>query len=308
MRSPTAAEVDQLVRLYLRVSSQLTTARRRYADPNLLVHLNDLVTRANAQVHGTRTSSWAALRDAALITFPAAVWHARRQIGVAAAVFLGAWAITAVWVANSPAVLDVAIPPEVRAAYLAEDFENYYSSQPAAAFASQLFTNNARVGILAFALGPFLGLPTLLLLAYNGLNVGVANGAFASVGQQRLFWGLILPHGFLELTAIMVAGGSGLELGWSIVSPGARTRADALAETGRRAVVIVMGLVPTFLLAALLESWVTPSDLPTALRVGTGFVVWVAWLVWAFGIGRQAAADGWTGALGERRGLTGVAA
>ena len=300
-RDLTPAEVDELVRLYLRTSSHLATARRRYRDPELLLELNTLVARANARVYGTRSRTLQGIRLAVTRTFPAACWHARRPILLATALFVAVFAATTVWIATTPAALDVAIPPEVRDAYLAEDFANYYSSQPAGQFAATVITNNARVGILAFAAGIAFAVPTLLVLGYNAMNVGVAAGAFHAADRASLFWGLILPHGLLELTAIFVAAGTGLRLGWSLVAPGDRTRAAALAEEARRAIVIVLGLVVVFLVAGILEAFITPSALPTWARVGTGAVVLLSFLAYVVGYGRAAAADGYTGALGEGR-------
>ena len=306
-RTLDADASDELVRLYLRTSSHLATARHRYPDPELLLHLNTVVARANARVHGTRTGTLQAVRLAVTRTFPAAVWHARRPILLATAVFLVVFAVTTTWIATTPAALDVAIPPEVRDAYLAEDFANYYSSQPAGQFATLVFTNNARIGILAFASGIAFAIPTLLVLGYNAMHVGVAAGAFHAAGRAPLFWGLILPHGLLELTAIFVAGGTGLRLGWALVAPGDRTRGQALAEEARRAIVIVLGLVLVFLVAGLVEAFVTPSPLPTWARVGTGVLVEVTFIAYVVGFGRRAAAEGWTGAAGEARRRTGPA-
>ena len=108
-------ESDELVRLYLRASSHLATARRRYADPQLLLHLNTLVARANARVYGTRSRTWQGVKHAVLRTFPAAVWEMRRAIVLSTVVFVVVFAATTAWIATSPAALDVAIPPEVRA-------------------------------------------------------------------------------------------------------------------------------------------------------------------------------------------------
>ncbi len=301
LSSPSAAESDELVRLYLRASSHLSTARRRYQDAALLLHLNTLVARANGRVYGTRPRTLRGIVTAVTRTFPAAMWHLRRPILVSAAVFLVAAVLAGGWIANSPDALDVALPPEVREAYLQTDFENYYSSQPAGQFAASVFTNNARVGILAFAAGILLALPTLLVLGYNALNVGVAAGAFHAAGRGPFFWGLILPHGLLELTAVFIAGGTGVALGWAIIAPGDVTRAQALADQARRAVVIVIGLVPVFLVAGLLEAFVTPSSLPTWARVATGALVEFTFIAYVVVFGRAAAADGWTGAAGEER-------
>jgi len=187
----------------------------------------------------------------------------------------------------------------VREAYVKQDFEQYYRSAPASEFASQVFTNNVQVSIYAFAAGIALCVPTAFILMFNGANVGVAGGLFASVGQQLKFWGLILPHGLLELTAVFIAGGAGLRLGWTLIDPGDRTRRAALAEEGRRALAIVAGLVVVFLAAGTIEGFVTGSSLPTWARVGIGVLGETALLSWLFVRGRAAAAQGLTGALGE---------
>jgi uncharacterized membrane protein SpoIIM required for sporulation len=119
------------------------------------------------------------------------------------------------------------------------------------------------------------------------------------VGQQPKFWGLILPHGLLELTAVFIAGGAGLRLGWTLIDPGDRTRRAALAEEGRRALAIVAGLVVVFAVAGTIEGFVTGSSLPTWARVGIGVVGEATLLSWLFVRGRAAARQGLTGALGE---------
>lgn len=299
VRRLDAAALDELVRLHLRTSSHLSTARTHLHDPDLAAYLSSLVARSSALVHGTRARSWRSLGVAATRTFPAAVWHLRRQVAAATLTFLAVAVVTGAWLATSPSALDAALPEPARTAYIEEDFEAYYSEQPAAIFGAQVFTNNARVGGTAFAVGIAWGVPTLLVLALNGVNVGVAAGAFHAAGDAVRFYGLILPHGLLELTAVFVAGGTGLALGWTLVAPGDRTRRDALAEQGRRAIVVVLGLVVVFLVAGVLEAYVTPAPVPTVVRVGTGALVWGAFCVWVVVAGRRAAADGYTGRLGE---------
>jgi len=232
-------------------------------------------------------------------TFPAAVWHLRWFVVVSAALFLLPAAGLGGWLANSPAALDAAAPEAVREAYVQEDFEAYYSSQPASVFASQVTTNNIQVSLLAFAGGVLLCLPAAYILAANGAGVGAAAGLFASAGALPRFWGLILPHGLLELTAVFVAGATGLRIGWALVDPGDRPRAQALLEEGRRAIAVVLGLTLAFGTAGLIEGFVTGSRLPTWARVGTGVLAETAFVGYVVLRGRAAAARGLTGQLGE---------
>src|SRR5690606_21407311 len=121
-----------------------------------------------------------------------------------------------------------------------------YSSSSATQFASEVTVNNIQVAVGAFAGGALLCLPAAFVLAINGANIGVAGGLFADAGQLGKFFGLVLPHGLLELSAVVVAGAAGLRLGWSIVAPGDLPRAQALGRESRRAGVIALGLVVAF--------------------------------------------------------------
>jgi uncharacterized membrane protein SpoIIM required for sporulation len=299
-RSLTSAETDELVRLHLRTSSHLSTVRTHLGDAELAAYLSQLVARSNAIVHGARPRSWRSVLVAVRDTFPAAVWHARLPIAVSTAVFMATFLAMTLWLAASPAAVEAFFPDvDEREQLLEEDFEAYYSSEPGTTFAVRVFTNNAGVGILAFGAGIAAGVPTLLVLAFNGVNVGLAGGLFHASADASTFWTLILPHGLLELTAVFIAGGAGLRLGWAVVSPGDRTRRRALAEEGRRAVVIVIGLVAVFAVAGALEGYVTPAPWPASVRVGIGAAVWLAFIVYVVARGREAAGRGLTGALGE---------
>src|SRR5205823_11258746 len=178
-------------------------------------------------------------------------------------------------------------------------FEDYYSSAPAAEFSTAVLVNNIKVSFVAFALGVFLCAGTVAILFYNGLNVGVAGGLFIHAHQAGKFFGLILPHGLLELTAVTIAGAAGLRLGWTVIAPGDRPRGEALAEEGRRSVVLVLGLMLCFIVAGLIEGFVTPSDLPVFLRVAIGILVELAFISWVVIRGRAAVDRGLTGLFGE---------
>jgi uncharacterized membrane protein SpoIIM required for sporulation len=301
-RSPgrlDAAQLDELVRLYQRVATHLSYARTYYRDPALTAKLSGLVARSGAVVYGTRPRTLRAVGRFFAVTFPGAVWNARQFVLVAALATLLPTAVFAIWLANSPVAVEAIAPAAVREAYVNHDFEQYYSSDPAAEFASSVFSNNVQVAFLAFAVGILLCVPTLLVLISNGASLGVALGLFTAVHQQPKFWGLVLPHGMLELTSVFIAGAAGLRLGWTLIDPGDRPRLTALAEEGRRAVVIVIGLILAFGVAGTIEGFVTGRPWPTPLRVGIGVLAEAAFLLYVVVLGRRAAARGLTGAIGE---------
>ncbi len=295
----SAADLDELVRLYQRVSTHLSYARTYYGDASLTATLTSLVARAGALVYGTRPRSLRRFGRFFTSTFPAALWEIRWCIGASAALTFVPAVAVGVWLANSPKAIDAVAPAALRQAYLNHDFASYYSSQPSAQFAAQVTTNNIMVAFFAFGGGILLCAVTAFVLITNGANLGEAAGVFAAAGQEGRFFGLVLPHGLLELTSVVIAGGAGLRLGWTVIHPGDRSRSHALATEGRRAVTIVLGLILTFIVAGTIEGFVAGSGLSTAVRVTIGAVVEVAFVAYAVVAGRAAAARGLSGIIDE---------
>jgi len=302
-RRCSGEELDELVDLYQRTATHLSVIRTSSPDPILVDRLSSLTSRARGVVAGSRVRGWGEVSRFFTVTFPAAVWRSRWWVLGSAVFTVAVAAAIAVWVDGSPHVqATIGTQDEIRQ-LVEHDFEDYYSSAPAASFASHVFVNNAWVAAMAFAFGVLLCVPTVYVLFQNAANVGVAAGLMSAHGRLGLFFGLILPHGLLELTAIFVAAGVGLRTGWAVVDPGERRRADAVAEEGRAAVAVVLGLVAVFAVAGFIEGYVTPSGLPTAARVGIGVVVEAAFLTYVIVLGRRAAARGETGdLLAELRG------
>ena len=297
-RRTSGAEVDELVALYQRVGTHLSVVRSASPDPALVSRLSTLVARARATVTGTATPAWADMGRFFAVTFPAALYRSARWWVAVGVVFCLFSFVVGWWVAANPEVqASIAAPEDIRQ-LVEKDFEEYYSSAPAGSFAARVFTNNAWVAALSIALGVTI-LPVIWVLLQNALNIGIAGGLMAAGGKSGLFFGLILPHGLLELTCVFVAAGAGLRLGWSWIDPGPRTRSQALAEEGQAAGGLVVGLAALLFLSGLIEAFVTPSGLPTWARVGIGTAAWLGFLAYVLVAGRRAAT---AGELGNVRG------
>ncbi len=296
----SADELDELIALYQRVSGHLSVARTHYDDDTCSTELTTILARARGVIYRERTSPVVALGRFFTRAFPAAVWQARRFIATATLAFLVPAIGMGVWLSFDDAARNATIDPETAALIAESQFADYYSSDAAATFQANITTNNIRVGLLSFAGGIFAGIPTLLLMGFNGMSIGAVAAVMHDAGEAGQFWGLILPHGMLELSAIWFAGGAGLQIGWAVISPGDRRRSEAVARAGQRSLVIVLGASLAFILAAIIEAWVTPSGLPTAVRIAIGVAAFSALMLWGFGLGRSAVAEGYTGRLGER--------
>ena len=129
------------------------------------------------------------------------------------------------------------------------------------------------------------------------LNLAVIGSVMTRHDRGELFWGLILPHGLLELTAVFVAGGVGLRLFWSWIEPGQRSRSKSMAHEGRTAVTVALGLVVVLFVSGLIEAFVTPSPLPTWARIAIGVLAELVFFAYVFVLGRNAVRRGHTGDL-----------
>ncbi|MGW2051140.1 stage II sporulation protein M [Streptomyces sp. NPDC001858] len=296
-RNLTGAETDELVTLYQRTATHLSLIQSSAPDPQLTGRLTQLVARARSAVTGTRRASW---RDATRFLthgFPAAVYRSRHWWVPTALLSTALAAVFGWWIGTHPEVQSsIAAPDELRQLTRPGGlYETYYSSHQAAAFAAQVWTNNAQAAAMCLVLGVFLGLPVLWILFQNMLNLGIGAGLMSSAGRLDTFLGLVLPHGLLELTAVFVAAGTGLRLGWTVIDPGPRSRRTALAEEGRAAVGMAIGLALVLFVSGAIEGFVTPSGLPTWARITIGIAAELAFLAYVYVLGGRAARDGDTG-------------
>jgi uncharacterized membrane protein SpoIIM required for sporulation len=294
-RTLSGGEVDELVDLYQRVSTHLSIVRTRSADAALVGRLSALVARARSAVTGAHTPAWRELARFFTVAFPVVAYRARWWwLGATAASLLVAL-VVGVWVANNPQVQAVIGTSSEIKQLVEHDFADYYSEHPAASFAGQVWINNAWVSMQVIISAILLGLPIPWILFQNAANVGLIGGLMTAHVKADVFWGLILPHGMLELTAVFLAAAAGLRLGWSAVDPGPRRRTEALAEQGRAVMSVALGLVVVLLVSGLIEGLVTPSGLPTWARIGIGALAEAVFLAYVIYFGRRAERQGETG-------------
>ena len=268
-------------------------------DPSLVAHLSSLLAKARNKAVGTRVSSWRGFAMFFTERFPAALYRLRWWWLACLAANVVVTAVMMLWLLDHPNVEQSLLSPEEIDQLVNNDFEGYYSEYAASHFAAQVWINNAWVAALCIAFG-ILGFPVIYLLFNNIANLAIIGSIMHRHDHGQLFWGLILPHGLLELTAVFVAGGVGLRLFWSWIEPGQLTRAQSIAREGRTAGTVALGLVAVLFVSGLIEAFVTPSGLPTWARVGIGITAEAAFFAYVFVLGRQAFHRGATGDVDSR--------
>lgn len=283
----TLDDLQRLDRLYRRTASDLAQARSFYAGSEAFVFLNQLCTRAYALLYRRRGPRRSALKQFLLKDFPATFVAERRAFWVSLLVFAAGALVGAVSAFFDPHSLDALVPPALRE-HLDQGtlWTDALSATSPLVLGSHIVTNNAGVALAAFALGLTAGLGTAVVLFFNGLHLGsiVVLAFQAKLGVRLLAF--VAAHGFVEITAILIAGQAGFVLATALVSPGELSRADALKVRGRGALRLVLGTLPLLLLVGLVEGFVSPGDLfPAWAKLSLGLAslaVLVAWL-WRFG-------------------------
>lgn len=291
-----ASESDELLDLYQRTATHLSHIRSTAPDPGVTQYLSTILAKSRAKAMGTRSSSWTAVAGFFVETFPAMLYRSRRWwlitmfANYAVALALGWWAMA------HPGVQSSMLSAEEIDQLVNHDFENYYHESSNADFAARVWTNNAWVAAVCLAAGA-LGLPVIYMLWQNISNLGLIGGLMADHGRLDLFFGMILPHGLLELTAVFVAAGAGLRMFWSWVEPGHRSRASNFAREARSTMTLALGLIVVLFVTGLIEGFVTPSGLPTWARIAIGVIAELLFFVYVWTLGRDAARRGVTGDL-----------
>jgi uncharacterized membrane protein SpoIIM required for sporulation len=301
-RGARALSLDELQRLpilYRAALSSLSVARTIALDRNLLLYLENLALRAFLCVYGPRVDARAGIATFFARDLPAAVRAARWHILIAAlCIIVGAAAgfLLAVqdesWVSTLvPSSLAGGRGPSSTRADLYE--KEIFAPWPGFAesfgvFANMLFSHNTAVGLLSFGLGLAAGVPSAMLMVYQGLVLG----AFLALHYNRDltvdFLGWLSIHGVTELTAIALFAAAGLVIAEKLLFPGRYSRIESLALHGRQAGSIAVGAVLMLFVAAFLEGGCRQLVASTPGRFAIGFATAILWLAYFRYAGRSA--------------------
>ena len=286
----------ELPTLYRTLLSSLSIARGNSLDAGMIDYLEGLALRSYFLVYGPRTTLGGWLRDFLTGGWSRAVRRLWPEIAVALAVMIAGAVIGYALVAADsdwfyrlvPQEFADARVPGASEAALRDTIFGATDEDGMGVFAAFLFSNNAQVAILAFALGFAFAVPSILLLIHNMALLGAMLWLFGTQGLTVEFVGWLSIHGTTELLAILLAGAAGIHVGRSIAFPGERSHLEAAREAGRRAAVVMVGVVLMLIVAGLLEGFARQIVDATALRylIGGGMLLlWVGYFALA---GRRA--------------------
>ena len=267
-------EVHQLGQLYRAVASDLALAQREFPRHRVTIYLNQLVAQGHALIYQEQPLAARRLRLFFTHRLPQ-VFRQTAHFTLTAALLLCLPALLlGIVVYTDPEAARIFLPPQVQQLIPLVEQQELWVDIPVQErpyFSSVIMTNNIRVSFMAFAGGMTAGLFTTYIMVFNGLMLGGLTGLTAHHGVGWELWHFVIGHGVIELSTIFIAGGSGLMLGWAIISPGLFSRRDALTLAARQALYLIVGCVPLLIIAGLIEGFISPNEaIPPLLKWGVG--------------------------------------
>ncbi len=263
-----ANELDELANFYRQATTALARARTANQDQDTINYLNQLVGRAHGCIYSSRAQPRLRLGYLFGVEIPRTFRQNFGYVAVAFAVSVAAatfaysmvsldyrWAATLMWEPFAEAISEFAQSDKSAGEYFADVAQGLGGGN----FSALLMSNNIQVALKAFALGVSLGLGTLYVLVVNGLMLGTFLAIGAHHGRLIDLIAVVMPHGALELSAVFIAAGAGLMIGHSLVAPGDMVRRDALQIAAAKAIKLAIGTIPMFVLAAVIEAFLSPQ-------------------------------------------------
>lgn len=297
-RGLDGATADELIEHYQAGSTHLSVIRTTVGDSAQSDRLSLALWRARQRFTGTAANPLRQLTVLFVHQLPAALYRIRWLTIAVTIVTVLIALVFAVWYSSDPRVFATLGPRSALERYAEQEFVSYYSQSSEAGFAGQVWTNNAWIAAQCIMFG-ITGVWVPYVVFGNAMGLGQSAAIMNEFGRLDHFFLYIAPHGQLELYSIFLAAAAGLMISWSWISPGARTRRQALAEDGRAFFTVVVGIVLTLLISGLIEGFVTRQDWPWVIKIGIGTVALVVVLVYQWVIGGRAFRAGQTGDLGE---------
>jgi len=261
----TREELPALGSLYRRAAADLAYARAQEANPNLVLYLNELVGNAHGVIYAEESGGWSRLGNFFRTGLPDVL--RRRMPFILTAILLNVLGALLAYemVHRDPTQISLYFPDQMR------DVVGFWKNGDAdqsnvslgdgIVFSSFLMTHNTQVGISAFATGITLLLP-MILMFQNGTMIGALTALVQPTGHLSSMWAGLLPHGVCELSATFICGGAGFCIGWALIAPGRLSRADALIANGKDAGKMMVGTLPLWIVAGILEGNISHSSLP----------------------------------------------
>jgi uncharacterized membrane protein SpoIIM required for sporulation len=290
VRALSPTEIAELGRLYRATTSDLAYAQACGYEAALLEYINRCIARAHAHVYAREPQSGVQrIADFYARVFPQEFRRSSSYVAVCTAITLACTVVAYVLIRNHPTDAYALLPKWLVPDAIRKSLhDSNFAVDPgfAPAMSAMIITNNVKVAIIAFAGSVTLGGLTVYIIAFNGLMLGGLAALYTNAGFGSDFWDTIAPHGFIELTAIQIAGAAGLLIAAGVLYPGRLRRRDVVVVNARRAGTLILGVASMLIVAGTIEAFVSPRHLPGSLRAAIGFITAVTLALYLTAAGR----------------------
>jgi uncharacterized membrane protein SpoIIM required for sporulation len=257
----SAANPDTLADLFIQLTDDLSYARTNYPESQTTLYLNNLTAKVHQSIYRNKKEEKGRFVTFWKYELPHLFYSVHKQLLYSFIIFMAAAVIGAVSAAHDKTFVRLILGD----AYVNMTLENIEKGDPMAVYKSSgqmnmfflITLNNILVSFKAFAYGLLLSVGTAYILLFNGIMLGAFQFFFYQKGMLITSVLSIWIHGTLEISAIVIGGCAGLVLGNSILFPGTYSRLESLKIGAKKGLKIIVGLVPVFIMAGFLESFIT---------------------------------------------------
>jgi uncharacterized membrane protein SpoIIM required for sporulation len=276
-RRVPAATAARLSVLYRAACADLALADAYQLPAGTVQYLHQLVGRAHNQLYRSRAFNVRTWLERLFVTVPQQLFT-DNCLRLAFCIFWGVFLLSAMMAYNSPEYAEAVIKKPFMTK-LEEDFSRPVSGRAAGrpgemgvAMVGFYIFNNASIGLRCFAFGLLFGVGGLFATVFNASFLGACFGYMGTLPQSEHFFNFVTAHGPFELTAVVLSAAAGMRLGFSLVDTKGYTRTASLRRAADESVPTVCAAIIMFLLAALIEGFLSPSAAPYPLKAAVGVI------------------------------------
>lgn len=282
----SGTDPDLMADLFIQITDDLSYSKTNYPKSKTTQYLNSVAAKVHQEIYKNKKEKSNRILHFWKYELPSIFRNSHRELLTSFIIFFIALLIGAV----SSAYDDTFVRLILGDSYVNMTLENIDKGDPMVVYKSMKQTdmflaitvNNVYVSFLCFALGLIFSVGTGYMLFTNGVMLGAFQYFFYAKGLLLQSVLVIWIHGTLEISAIVIAGCAGITMGNSILYPGTYSRSVSFAKGAKQGLKIIVGLVPVFIAAGFLESFVTRyTQMPAALSLSIIFSS-LLFIIWYF--------------------------
>jgi len=267
----SAPHIAQFAALYRAACADLALADSYQLPPSAISYLHQLVARAHNQLYRSRMFDFRRWGEEMFVKVPARLFK-DNALRLSFVLFWGIFLLSMFLASGASPLPNYAV--EVLGKDQIQGFETSFENPIGAEgpreteglMAGFYIWHNTTIGLRCFAAGLLFGVGGLFELVFNAFFLGAAFGYMTQIPQRENFFHFVTAHGPFELTAIVLSAAAGMKLGFAMVMTGGLTRADSVRQAAKEAMPSMAAAGVLFALAALIEGFISPSQLPYEIK------------------------------------------